>query len=147
MSRIIKLLSISLLLLSSTSYAGQDRWKGDSVDSHLGPIAKLQLFQNVMGNLNVGIVFPSSECSDFSSEVMMAPSYKINGIAVKASAQCVDKGLRMDFPATRTGMEYLKSQLRTKANVTYEQDNFELKFSAMGFSNSEKDFSRSLEGI
>lgn len=147
MSRIIKLLSISLLLLSNISYAGQDRWKGNTVDSHLGPLAKLKLFQNGMGNINVGILFPSGECSDFSNEVMMAPSYSINGVAVKTSAQCVGEGLRMDFPATLTGMEYLKSQLRTKNEVAYKQDNFELKFSAMGFSASETDFRKSLEGI
>lgn len=141
------ILGLGLTAFACGSFASSSRWVDDSVDSNLGSIIQLTVFKSTVGQLDVGITFPSEDCLSFSSEVRQAPSYRINGVAVKMLAQCVGKGRRMDFPATEKGTEYLMNELRKKQSITYEQDDATVKFSAVGFIEAMKKVDKSDEGI
>ncbi|ELO1779512.1 hypothetical protein [Vibrio fluvialis] len=141
------ILGLGLTAFAFGSFAATDKWERGSVDSSFSPLIRLGLFKNGAGQLNVGITFPTDTCLTFTQDVLKAPSYKINGVSVKMYAQCVGKGLRMDFPATNKGKDYVISELRTKQSVTYEQEGVEVTFSAIGFTKSVESVSKSDEGI
>lgn len=140
-------LSLGLAAFACGSFAASDMWVRGEVDSKITPLIKLTLFKNGAGYFNVGITFPTEDCLTFTQDVLDAPSYKINGVAVKMYAQCVGKGMRMDFPATERGTEYVLSELKKKQLVTYEQSGVTLDFSAKGFSKSIESVNESTEGI
>ncbi|EKO3440240.1 hypothetical protein NTE19_004138 [Vibrio fluvialis] len=141
------ILGLGLTAFACGSFASSDKWERGSVESSFSSLIRLGLFKNGVGQLNVGITLPTDNCLTFNQDVIKAPSYKINGVSVKMYAQCVGKGLRMDFPATDKGKDYVISELRTKQSVTYEQEGAEVTFSAVGFIEAMKKVDKSDEGI
>ncbi|MHA2743255.1 hypothetical protein [Vibrio harveyi] len=135
------------LLFSGSVLADSKVWGNGGVESNLSPKIKVDLFNNVSGDINIGLTFPSDDCLAFEEQVHNAPSYNINGTLVKTYAQCVGKGERMDFPATLAGKEYVINQFKFKKLVVYGQDGFEITFSAIGFSKVYARYKDRMSGI
>ena len=101
-------------LFSGSVLADSEVWGNGGVESNLSPKIKVDLFHNVIGDINIGLAFPSDDCLAFEKQIHNAPSYNINGTLVKMYAQCVGKGERIDFPATLAGKEYVINQFKLK---------------------------------
>ena len=116
------------------------KWGNDSVYSEeygiMGGI-KLQIFENGINVKNIGIILlDTQECNKYNNTPMLAPSIIINGTKVQMLAQCVSNGVRMDFPKTSAGINYLVSELKKRNYITYKQENINITFSAKGFTKS-----------
>ena len=125
-------------------------WQNNYVESNQIKLIKATLFKNGLGQINIGIVAPTDECSGFSNTIMQAPSFKINGTNVRMYAQCISKNERMDFPETeagRTYIIYIINEFKTKSQVSYEQSGITISFNAKGFTKAFNNYDDIDEGI
>ena len=120
--------------LQTSLYAGS--WIDGQVTSNEVPSFKAILFTSLGGELKVGLLLPSDECTSYEENVMKAPAMEFNGTLVKMYAQCLGNNSRMDFPRSIAGMSYLINEFKRKEIVLVQQDGFTFTFSAKGF-NSE----------
>ncbi|MDR0483703.1 MAG: hypothetical protein LBH40_00285 [Alphaproteobacteria bacterium] len=128
---------LTAILFANPSFASSEKWESNSVDSmEASSIVTLKIFENGYGEKNIGIIFPSDECDSFKKIPMNAPSYYINNTKVQIMAQCLAKNVRMDFPKTDAGRDYLINELKTKDKVVYKQDDASITFSTKGFTNA-----------
>lgn len=127
--------------------ARADMWVGDGIDSDLGPMVRVVIFENSYGSKNVGLTFPSSECRAYEQDVQQAPSYQINGMEVQTYAQCIGAGVRLDFPATPAGMRYVIEQFHSQQQVAYSQDGVTVTFNTYGFRHAYLNYGMSMQVI
>lgn len=107
----------------------------------------LRIFENGLKEKNIGIILPSDECSAFDSMPVEVSSMYINGKKVQMLAQCIYKGIKMDYPKTSAGQEYVINEFKNKNKVIYKQNEMSITFSARGFINSYNSFESPSGGL
>ena len=126
------------ILESVKQIKSKNVWKNEQVVSDEYPQLKAILFASMDHHVKIGVVMASSACKKYDSKLLNAPDIIFNNRAVKMYAQCIDKNMRMDFPATDKGMKYLMNEFTRKNSVTGKQDNVTFTFSARGFSKAKR---------
>lgn len=138
--KMILILTI-IILYSGASFASINKWKNDSIEStEYGDLLTLIIFENGLKEKNIGIIFPSDECSSYDSIPINAPSMYINNTKVQMMAQCLAKGKKMDFPKTSAGRHYVINELRNKNQIIYKQGGLTTTFKAKGFTSAYNSF-------
>ncbi|AYO07221.1 hypothetical protein D0871_23380 [Vibrio parahaemolyticus] len=137
---------VSMIALSSSVYAsGFENQRSPSIE--YGSLVVARTFQNLNGQVNIGIQAINDECKGFSSQPMPVPSLEVNGVMVKHYGQCMMEGIRMDFPATDKGIEYVKKEFLGRAKVIYKQGDFKATFDTSGHSDAAKEAENEGSGI
>ena len=128
---------IGLSLCSTLAFAGlfdsSDIWKNGEIESKDNSNLVAVIFLGGDSQLKIGIKLPYDECSSFSSIPIEAPGMKFNGTMVKMYAQCIGAGMRMDFPQSNAGVNYINNEFNSKKNVVVSQDGYSFTFSSNGF--------------
>lgn len=138
-------LTLTIALSLSVYAAGFENKVSPSIE--YGSLINVTTFENLNGQVNVGIQFLSEECREFSSQPFPVPSMEINGTLVKQYGQCVSNGLRMDFPATYEGTEYVRKQFLNNAKVAYKQGDFTVTFDTKNYAKAVKEAKGASSGI
>ncbi|MDF5198262.1 hypothetical protein P3670_24900, partial [Vibrio parahaemolyticus] len=79
---------VSMIALSSSVYAsGFENQRSPSIE--YGSLVVARTFQNLNGQVNIGIQAINDECKGFSPQPMPVPSLEVNGVMVKHYGQCM----------------------------------------------------------
>lgn len=141
---------LSFVFATSFLYAGLfglNEWQDGYVFSEETESVALVIYKDNYDGINIGVEFDYVDCQEFSDEIYDTESMSFNGTLVKMYAQCVGQNVRMDFPRTDRGMEYVMNELRTKDKVIVEQDGVIFTFGTKNFENEVEREKVSEEGI
>jgi hypothetical protein len=141
MKSIVKKLFL-LCFCSSLAFGGffdsATKWEDSSIESKENSDIGATIFLGGDNQLKVGITMASDECTKFEGEAYNAPGMLFNGTMVQMYAQCISNGLRMDFPRSNAGVNYITNEFKTKDKVVISQDGYSFTFSTKGFSKEYK---------
>lgn len=130
---LISFLIIIFSVSNASSYSSEE-WEKNSINSsNYGSLYYLEIFKNGFGEINVGLFFLFEECEGYNPSPLDIPSIYINNKKIQMMGQCIDEKLRMDFPKTAAGIEYLINELKNKNEITYKLPDKSISFKAKDF--------------
>ena len=108
-------------------------WENKSITSSTDYESTATLYISQDKSIMFGIQSPSDDCERWEDDSYSAGSLKFNGKMVKMTTQCVESGLRLDYPTTDLGIKYIINEFLTKAIVIVSYDEGEDEFSSNNF--------------
>ena len=129
--------TVTLSFCTTLAFAGlfdsSDVWKNGEIESKDNSNLIATIFLSGDNQLKIGIKMPSDDCTGFGAMAMEAPAMNFNGTVVKMYAQCLSSNVRMDFPQSNAGVNYITNEFNSKKNVIVSQDGYSFTFSTNGF--------------